>query len=200
MSSTAISLSRRTFLRGTTLGLAVALAGCTALGDASGERQNDDGTTTYVNEQFGFEVTYPGDWRLDEESEDVSEGVVAVRVPADDRFVVRLRVDADRLSTPRTLDSVATAELVGWQRHAEADYEVMSQRRVTLPGDVQADIVDGTFRRSNGSTVRHKMLNAVGQSGEVRYYVDFIASIEWYDRMGFDDDVETVFASFTVEP
>ena len=200
MIDSSLTLDRRTFLAGSLLGVGIVLAGCTSSADASGERTNDDGTKTYANRDFDFEVTYPAEWALDEESELDGGGVgVMIDAPITETDSGVFSLQAYESTSGGTWESVSESQLRAKSSNLP-DYTVITRRDVTLGGGTPARIVDATFSRPDGTTDRHVWMNFPSGVGDLEYHVSFRATAELFETQRLAEIVYPVFLSFTVGP
>lgn len=86
-------------------------------------------SATYFNPTYRWSITYPGDWRLDDNDRrfvKISQG------PA----VVGIHTYA--VVTGRSLDEVADSGLRAWEQHIGSRFVTVARRRLTLFNDLHA--------------------------------------------------------------
>ncbi|MFC6723657.1 twin-arginine translocation signal domain-containing protein [Halobium palmae] len=191
------SIRRRTFLGGAAVGLTMALAGCGALIPSSGEVTNSDGTKTYTSQKYGFALTYPNDWLLEDQDVNGGRAEFAFRSPTESGhrfFGVYVYVENNPLEFSWEQKSdFFLSDVTG----SLSEYTILSQEDITLPGGLNSRLYDATFwNTNNGYLVRHKWMTLVSADKESSYRIELVGDNEWYTIHDFGTVDEAVFKSF----
>jgi hypothetical protein len=78
--------------------------------ERSGEGTNDDGTKTYANRKFDFEITYPEARTLDTDEENVEQGELRIIIPTSP-FALFVLIATSEFSSPKTWGEEAALQL-----------------------------------------------------------------------------------------